>query len=54
MKKLPSVRASLPCKKCFSEILMAMKTKETNVKMRKSVSSVLPILDISKIAMYEY
>ena len=40
--------------KNFSEYLMAIEMKKTNVKMNKPIYLGMPILDISKILMYEF
>ena len=39
--------------KYFSKILMGIEMKKTNVKMNTSIYLSMPILDISKILMYE-
>ena len=39
--------------KYFSKILMGIEMKKTNVKMNTSIYLGMPILDISKILMYE-
>ena len=38
----------------FSEKLLAIKINKTNVKMNKLVCLGLPVLDMSKIAMYGF
>ena len=40
--------------KNFSEHLMAIEMKKTRVKMTKPLNIGMPILDISKILMYEF
>ena len=40
--------------KCFSENLVAMEMNKINVKLNKPVCLGLSVIDISKLAMYEY
>ena len=53
-KKLLAVRKNHQTTKFFTENLLAMEMKKIQILMNKPVSLGLPILELSKILMYEF